>query len=498
MTSMKALPPKLLRMPPGHLVYAVLFLIAFLLRFPFFFRDYIDRDESTFILVGQAWVDGYLPYTLLWDVKPPLTFFFFAGVIYCFGKSLIAIRLAGTFLVASIGFSSYLLAKRFTDRRLAYAAAISIIYLCSLFGSIQGVMSEHILMAAFMSALVILTGADRLMNWMLGGTLLGISLMIKINFSMVVFLLGIWWMVDSFKRYEFPRAVGRIAALGLPGLAVILTTFYPYYRSDQTDIWWNSVILAPLGYTQGSGSSPIAAILVTLSVVSFLAWAARSKRISMRRKETICLVLTILGVLWSFLQSGRINTHYLIQLYPPLVILLSAALSLKVLHHASGKKGLVILILLLIPMESTLEYVHVARYRYERGQYYNGEGFSVPDYLRRNKLETENVLFLGYHIGYWMLDRYPPVRTATHPSNLCKDEMFPYYNAQRPTAMLELQYLMDSIRPPTVITRLNKRIFDKQHREENAYMQASLKSHYRVVDTVEQAVIYEREKIRLE
>ena len=64
--------------------------------------------------------------------------------------------------------------------------------------------------------------------------------------------------------------------------------------------------------------------------------------------------------------------------------------------------------------------------------------------------------------------------------------------------MLELQYLMDSIRPPTVITRLNKRIFDKQHREENAYMQASLKSHYRVVDTVEQAVIYEREKIRLE
>ena len=59
-------------------------IIALLLRFPFFFRDYIDRDESTFILVAQSWVDGHLPYTQLWDVKPPLTFLFFATIIQIF------------------------------------------------------------------------------------------------------------------------------------------------------------------------------------------------------------------------------------------------------------------------------------------------------------------------------------------------------------------------------------------------------------------------------
>ncbi|MFV1448861.1 hypothetical protein VBZ51_06925 [Maribacter sp. HS] len=57
-------------------VFLLLSLITLFIRFPFFFRDYVDRDESTFILLGQSWVDGFLPYTHLWDLKPPLTFAF--------------------------------------------------------------------------------------------------------------------------------------------------------------------------------------------------------------------------------------------------------------------------------------------------------------------------------------------------------------------------------------------------------------------------------------
>ncbi|TNF72398.1 MAG: glycosyltransferase, partial [Bacteroidetes bacterium] len=52
-------------------------LLAFWIRFPFFFRDYIDRDESTFILLAQSLVEGNLPYTELWDLKPPLLFALF-------------------------------------------------------------------------------------------------------------------------------------------------------------------------------------------------------------------------------------------------------------------------------------------------------------------------------------------------------------------------------------------------------------------------------------
>ncbi|MEM9869038.1 MAG: glycosyltransferase, partial [Bacteroidota bacterium] len=81
-------------------VLLVLVLVTLFIRFPFFFRDYVDRDESTFIIMGQSWVNGHLPYTHLWDLKPPITFLFFASIITIFGKSFIAIRLFGALLVA--------------------------------------------------------------------------------------------------------------------------------------------------------------------------------------------------------------------------------------------------------------------------------------------------------------------------------------------------------------------------------------------------------------
>src|SRR5437899_2303518 len=38
---------------------------------PFFFTG-IDGDESTFILTAQSVLDGHLPYTDFWDIKPPV------------------------------------------------------------------------------------------------------------------------------------------------------------------------------------------------------------------------------------------------------------------------------------------------------------------------------------------------------------------------------------------------------------------------------------------
>src|ERR1044071_1144456 len=66
---------------PEHIF---LFCATFFIRFPFFFRDYIDRDESTFILIGKSITDGHLPYDHMWDLKPPLLFYFFAFIQYIF------------------------------------------------------------------------------------------------------------------------------------------------------------------------------------------------------------------------------------------------------------------------------------------------------------------------------------------------------------------------------------------------------------------------------
>ncbi|MFT6796984.1 MAG: 4-amino-4-deoxy-L-arabinose transferase-like glycosyltransferase, partial [Maribacter sp.] len=119
--------------------FLILFLLSFFIRFPFFFRDYIDRDESTFILVAQSWVEGHLPFTELWDVKPPLTFFFFASIIYAFGKSIFTIRLFGVLLVAISSFFTYKIGSHLATKKIGFWCAVGSVVLQSLFGSLQGV-----------------------------------------------------------------------------------------------------------------------------------------------------------------------------------------------------------------------------------------------------------------------------------------------------------------------------------------------------------------------
>jgi hypothetical protein len=58
--------------------------------------------------------------------------------------------------------------------------------------------------------------------------------------------------------------------------------------------------------------------------------------------------------------------------------------------------------------------------------------------------------------------------------------------------MEELRHIMETLRPKIVVTRLNRRIFDKKEEEENTYMVNYLKEHYEVTAIVDQAEIHQR------
>jgi hypothetical protein len=273
---------------------------------------------------------------------------------------------------------------------------------------------------------------------------------------------------------------------------VVGLTYLPYALSGEGGVWWDSVILAPLGYTKGRGSSLFSLILINGAILGFLAWGFWTKRLSHNRRGIVIMGLSVLGIVLSFLKAGRVNSHYLILVYPPLLVLVAAFCNPYKIRKGMAKA--LIILALLLPAESYLEYYRILRYRMERGTWYNGEGFSVPAYLREEGIPTDSILFLGYHIGYWVLDQYPPVKTATHPSNLCKAEMFPYYNPERQTALEELRYLMEVKRPNPVITRHKRRIFDKSHELENTYMDSVLIRDYRLIRTVDNADIYLRKE----
>lgn len=475
-------------------VFLILFLLAFLLRLPFFFRDYIDRDESTFILLGQSWVDGHLPYTELWDLKPPLVYLFFAGLIALFGKSFVAIRFAGVLVVAITAFFTYAMGKQLYSAKAGVWAAVGTVCLLSLFGSLQGLMSEHLSMLFYMPGLYLLLQNRNPWNVLGSGLFMGMAVMTKLNLAFAAALPGLFLFYEGIVQNHPKKAFGNSVLFGIGLLFIISATCLPYALEGNFGLWWNSVVLAPLEYTEARRYSVFKLAPIVLVTATFFYVAFKRKWLSFKDPGIQLLSLAILGVVLSYIKGGRVNGHYLIQFHPLFLVLLALVADRAVPPLPSRWRPFLAAGLLLLPLESYKEYYDVTRYRVERGQFFNGEGFSVPAYLKQSGMDHHTILFLEYHIGYWLLDRKPPTKAATHPSNLCRDELYPFYGNPRKTSMEELAYIMDDLKPEIVVTRTGRRIFDKKEEAENQYMVAYLKNRYEVVALIDRAEIHRRLK----
>ncbi len=470
-------------------VLSILFVVALFIRFPFFFRDYIDRDESTFILMGQSWVNGHLPYTQLWDLKPPITFLFFALIIKIFGKSFIAIRFFGTVLVVLTAWFTYLIGLRITSKKISFWCALGCVGLLSLFGSLQGVMSEHISTLFFIMGVYVLLSKKHLAWHFAAGVLLGLSILSKLNMAYPFLVLGLYMVWSILKHKEYVNGISRLLLMGLGFITLVVLTALPYYLENEIGTWWASIFEAPIAYSSSKLNSPLKTLPLVLFTLVFYYFTFKKRFLDYHLKDIQVLLIVFSGVVLSFVQAGKLNGHYLIQVYP--FILLPVGMVVARLPEIKKRFQPLLLLLILVPMESYLEYVNVISNKMERGTFYNGEGVEVPRFILENRLENRSIFFTEYHIGYWMLNILPPTIASTHPSNITREELFPYMNNPRKTAIQELSYIMEDVRPEILVARKGKKIFDKKRPELNAYIENYLEEHYTLLKTVDRGLIYQ-------
>ena len=449
----------------AFLVFLGLFIVAFAIRFPFFFRDYIDKDESTFILMGQAWADGYLPYLTLWDLKPPLTFGYFGLMITVFGKSLWWIRMGGVLIVSITSFMVYtFLRNNNNSEKKAFILALLSLYFSSLFGSVQGVMSEHISMLFYMGGLVVWGYAFKELNhkkwviWGLGGFFFGLSAMSKLNLAYPILLCAAYISLKFLLAKGIKNTLITSFSSGLGVLIGIGVTAVPYLRENAFQEWWKAVFLAPRAYAVFHWNTAFL-LLPIVGFLTFLLVKSLQKPQNKKSDKTNypLVLLSTIGVLGSFIMAGKVNGHYLLQCYP-LIFILCAWIGPE--RYLSSKKaiGLFVIFCVLLPFESYKEYGAIYKNKQVHGTYYNGEGIEVPAYLKKKQRPLDNILFLEYHIGYWILDKRPPTMAVTHPSNLFRNHLFPYYN-KRKTAQEELSYILDSLKPAVIVIDHKNSIF---------------------------------------
>jgi hypothetical protein len=449
-------------------------LLAFsiVIRFPWFFIDVIDPDESVFILAGQYLSQGHLPYTVVWDIKPPLGFIFFAAILTIFNNSLLAIRLGGAFLVAISAYLVLLICGTFTKVEHALVSAIfTIIGLSLLVSSAQCVMMEHVAIVPLLTALVLIIRNPSAPGYILIGVLLGTATLIRTNLSYVAVMvvLAVALIPSSPDKYARLKNMFRV---GAGGALVLLITMLPYAMAGRLSLFFTSVFLVPIDYSTGglsyaeAGKSMVHNALSTGSgkifrlyqlslwvggLVGLLLFSGsaiwRSKPLSV-----IWLVIFIAGTLASILSGGYPWGHYLLQLVPFFAIgvglLLSLLFSSKVIKRLSIVPiYAVVLVSLIVMCRYTIRDTIGQLKNYGMNGY--GPSYSVVEYIK-DKLGPNDTLFVTHDIlTYWILQKTPLVPIAVYPLNIFVDSITKHLYGPSVTSEHILEEIMDW--NPTVI-----------------------------------------------
>lgn len=490
----------------SHLfVIFILLLTTVLVRLPFVYLSVIDWDESTFILMGQNLLDGHLPYTDFWDLKPPLAFVSFALLIGLFGDSIEGVRVGGMLWVFLAGVLVYLTGNRLWGRLAGALAGIVSVVFVSVAASGQAVMTETIAVVPLMAAAYL--ASDKVVGakqafWI--AFFLSVATLIRLNLAypaVVVFLhiLAITLLSRSNDRLR------TMLLFGLGGLLPLLLVSVPYLVNGYAVLYIKSMVQAPLVYSTVQFSlfdnlvrhvreewdllkAPL--WLAAFGGVGLLLfeWRAETDR---SRQSLYLLASFFLATLFSILKSGAAWGHYLIQILP-LAALPAGLFYARVLACRPQKlmPALVAVVLLFAATPVISQYVRIAKI-WNTGQslYATDSGHVLADVLRALNPAREPIYLTTHHIAYWLTETRPVSSPVIHPSNLGRTYLLMLLTGKPTTAVDALRNILEQ--RPRLIVKKARVSFLIPHPKAEALLNHMLKSSYRMVAKVGDIYIYE-------
>ncbi len=499
----------------------LLFIVAiaitsWLIRLPFFFKDVINWDESTFILMGQSILDGHLPYTELWDLKPPLAFVAYAGFILILGKSIISIRIAGTICVILTAVLVYLSGTTIANRFSAFLAAIATAMSISLLESGQATMTEHLAIVPLTAALALIFCCKKqnLTFTFLTSILLTIAAFVRLNLGYTVVIFGCYLVVRQAPQWRQVLHHALIYSLGC--FLVIFLTYFPYLITENSQIWWTSVIVAPLRYSSddvtiieslrrlmtGLVNSSQNQATVGVSIVNWIggllgiaaAFLPRSRHQDISLFQAIALTLITLSVGLSILQSGATYQHYLIQMTPCLG--LGTAILWQKLSKPRLLKQFISVVVLLALLSSLMPII--TEYRVVGGRLVagsplqTGPSYDIAAYFRDNQAENEPIYMMTDHLVYWLIDSQPLTAMTTHPSNLSRDYILEIVNGPGSSPESELAKVFAAEPKFVVKQRFVSYFLSGKMQNAKDFLNQQLANHYEKTTQIGDRFIYRR------
>lgn len=480
-----------------------LLFITLIFRFPFWFKDVINWDESTFILMGKSILDGYLPYTSFWDLKPPLAFINISIILSFFGDSITSIRVGGALYVFLSSLLVYLIVLRIFGRLEAIIASTLCVPMMTLYWSGQATMTEHLAIVPVLLASYLLVKNETVSHksTAIVGLLISIAALTRLNLAYISVPIGLLIMFNTHNtKLTYKIHTGTIYALS--GILPILGIIFIYWLTGNLEILYKSLILAPLSYSSEQSSfweafmsmgwqliSPkgfpylgLKQLVVILAVTGGVIFIYRFfKDIKNRRVYWILSIFT-LSILFSILASGGGHAHYLIQLSPFIVIFAAYSLNVIKTNKRLNNFFLVFLgVIFILSMTNGVGrgYKQLGSRLVSNENSHHGKSYWVRKKIEELNMSDYTLYAMSHHIIYYLTDTYPLTPLSTHPSNITKQFLIKSLHGDDATPLNELIKILDT--KPTFILKKDSVCYFNNYPDLQDYLNNYLEG-YRLYD----------------
>ena len=405
-------------------------LFIFIIRAPFFFVDWLDSDEATFILKGLAITQGKIPYVDFHNWKPPISGYFLTIPIYIAENSLLAIRFFTALIVSTSCIFLYKIGLLFNFSKhnsflTSLIFGISVSFITRSFRS-QSFYSEHIsILLILISIYLILKCLEKKNNFyfILQGCLLGIATLNTpyLGFFAILYTAFPLFLFKDKIKTKLTYSLNIILG-GFIILFIFLIYFYPKFPNILSYI-----IMVPLEFFKEGGAHDytiystiyhlVGGGLQVDSIKFFSAifiWGfgffgflhilyAKKDEKKYLALITVFVILSINLVLIGY-PSGR----YLIIIAPFYCILLIYFINLKLFSNFKLMKNLILILIFIFPLTDWYKNILILKdVSLNKKTYTHGRCTDLYNSLEKKKLLNKKIYFQGCAINKFFINQLP-------------------------------------------------------------------------------------------
>ncbi len=494
-------------------IFLIFFLLVCFVRSSSFFKSVIDWDESVYLVMADHLLQGDIPYTKIWDNKPPGIYFLFALCQLVFGKTILAIRILACLAVT---FSSFLLYKtvgNFSSNSTLYSWAAGLLYLSASLNNGGIAANTEIFFTPFIIyAIYILSKQIRQnisqqkgIQFVLVGILLGISLQIKyvviFDYFAVLIIIGIiLYQEKKSNIYLFLKQfciTGGYLTIGLliPTFMVIIFFwgngyFNEYFSANFIANFINTTNteLSIKWFIRSFYYQFFTNFFLWISFVLSLFYLKRGGKSNILLYLYIWLVCVFCGLFF----TKNFWDHYYLQLLPVLCLIAVYVIS-KIFQELDGTlskktKLMIMVVIFSSPLfyssfSEVREAVKIVYFNYvKENRYMIDTPREIADYLKSRISENDYLYIADYQpILYYLLDARIPTKYIFPP--IIYDEHFSKMAGI--DGVKELKYIIS--KKPLYITLCKCLINDFY-----AQLDDSISNEYKLEKTIAGVEIYRR------